>query len=230
MLTVRDLTAAYGETQALHGVDFALSPGQIHAVLGRNGAGKSTLARRIMGLLPARAGRIMLHGKDITDWPSPKLARAGLGYVPEGREVFKTLSVRENLTVAGRIGRGDWTVGRVVALFPNLRPRLSAPAGVLSGGEQQMLAIGRALMTSPSIMILDEPSEGLAAPMIETLLEALRQLKARGTALMLIEQNLDLARELSDQITVLSRGTDVWTGTPAMFGRADEVRARYLGG
>lgn len=229
MLDVHDLTSFHGPVQALHGLSLRVEAGQLHALLGRNGAGKSTLLRRIMGLLPAAGGRIQWDGQDITHWASPRIARAGIGFVPETREVFTSLTVRENLTLAGRIGRGDWTVARLVALFPNLAARLDAPAGVLSGGEQQMLALARALMTSPRLLLLDEPTEGLAAPMVAALQAAIAGLKTEGMAILLVEQNVGFAAALADRITLLSRGVAVWDGGPTEFSEASGVRRRYLG-
>ncbi|MBA4492369.1 ABC transporter ATP-binding protein [Paracoccus sp. S1E-3] len=226
---IQHLTAFYGKVQALHGLSLRVEPAQVHALLGRNGAGKSALLARIMGLLPAAQGRISWDGQDITHWPTPRVARAGIALVPETRDIFASLTVRENLTLAGRIGRGDWTIGRVAALFPNLSPRLATPAGMLSGGEQQMLAIGRALMTSPRLLLLDEPTEGLAAPMVATLQTALASLKAAGLAILLVEQNTRFALALADRVTLISRGATVWTGSPDDFADAQAVRARYLG-
>lgn len=229
MLEVSGLTASHGRTQVLHGLSLRISEGRTHALLGRNGAGKTTALRRIMGLLPAQQGRIMMAGQDITDWPTPRIARAGIGFVPEGREVFSTLSVRENLTLAARIGRGDWTVPRIAALFPNLSARMEAPAGALSGGEQQMLAISRALMTSPRLLLLDEPTEGLSVGMLAVLQDALASLKAEGMTILLVEQNTRFATALADEVTLISHGVAVWTGDVAGFSAADEARRRYLG-
>lgn len=220
MLEVSDLTASHGRTRVLHGLSLGIAPGQVHALLGRNGAGKTTALCRIMGLLAPDQGRITFAGQDISHWPTPRIARAGLGFVPERREVFTTLSVRENLTLAGRIGRGDWTVARVAALFPNLADRLEAPAGTLSGGEQQMLAIGRALMTSPRLLLLDEPSEGLSVATLAALQAALHALKAGGMTMLLVEQNIPFATALADEVTLIARGRGVWTG-----GVADLIRA-----
>ena len=228
-LEIHDLTAFHGKVQALHGLSLQVAPAQVHALLGRNGAGKSALLARIMGLLPAARGRILWDGQDITHWPTPRIARAGIALVPEAREVFASLTVRENLTLAGRIGRGDWTIRRIGALFPNLSARLDTPAGMLSGGEQQMLAIGRALMTSPRLLLLDVPTEGLAAPMVAALQAALASLKAEGLAILLVEQNTRFALALADQVTLVSRGAAVWTGSVGDFAQAQAARARYLG-
>ncbi|NHF73508.1 ABC transporter ATP-binding protein [Paracoccus xiamenensis] len=228
-LEIHDLTAFHGKVQALHGLSLRVESAQIHALLGRNGAGKSALLSRIIGCLPDAQGRIIWDGQDITHWPTPRIARAGIALVPEAREVFASLTVHENLALAGRIGRGDWTVSRVGALFPNLLTRLEAPAGMLSGGEQQMLAIGRALMTSPRLLLLDEPTEGLAAPMVTALQSALASLKADGLAILLVEQNVRFAAALADRITLVSRGAAIWAGGPKEFAHADEARQRYLG-
>ena len=228
MLDLTGLTAGYGPAEVLHGLSLRVGAGTVHALLGRNGAGKTTALRRIMGLLPHREGRILLAGQEISDWPTPRLARAGIGYVPEGREVFATLTVRENLALAGRIGRGDWSLPRVSALFPNLAARMEAPAGTLSGGEQQMLAIGRALMTSPRLLLLDEPSEGLSVQMLGGLGAALSALKAERMTVLLVEQNIGFATALADEVTLISRGQAVWSGPVAAFEGA-EARARYLG-
>ena len=228
-LEIHDLTAFHGKVQALHGLSLQVDTAQVHTLLGRNGAGKSALLARIMGLLPAAQGRIVWDGQDITHWPTPRIARAGIALAPEAREVFASLTVRENLTLAGRIGRGDWTIRRIGALFPNLSARLDAPAGMLSGGEQQMLAIGRALMTSPRLLLLDEPTEGLAAPMVSALRTALASLTAEGLAILLVDQNVRFAAALADRVTLVSRGQAVWTGSAQDFAGAQEARARYLG-
>ena len=228
-LEITDLTAFHGKVQALHGLSLRVAPAQLHALLGRNGAGKSALLARIMGLLPAAQGRIVWGDHDITRWPTPRIARAGITLVPEAREVFTSLTVAENLTLAGRIGRGDWTIGRVGALFPNLAARLGTPAGMLSGGEQQMLAIARALMTSPRLLLLDEPTEGLAQPMVAALQAALAALKAEGLAVLLVEQNVRFALALADQVTLISRGRAAWAGSTDAFATAEDARQRFLG-
>lgn len=229
MLELHDLTAAHDDTQVLHGLSLRVAPGTIHAVLGRNGAGKTTMLRRVMGLLAPHSGRIILDGIDISTWNTPDIARTGIGYVPEGREVFTSLSVRENLTLAGRIGTGTWTVAQITALFRNLSARLETPAAALSGGEQQMLAIGRALMTSPKLLLLDEPTEGLSAQIISLLHGTLQTLKANGMTIILAEQNIRFTIALADQITLVSRGQDIWHGPITAFEAAGEIRSRYLG-
>ncbi|WBU64056.1 ABC transporter ATP-binding protein [Paracoccus aerodenitrificans] len=229
MLEISGLTACYGPVQVLHGLSLSVGAGEIHALLGRNGAGKTTTLRRIMGLLPPQDGRIHVGEDEITLWPTPRIARSAIAYVSEGRDIFASLSVRENLLIAGRIGRGAWTLDRIAGLFPVLGARLNQPAGTLSGGEQQMLAIGRALMTSPRLLILDEPTEGLALPVQTQLADMLAGLKADGLTTILVEQNLRFATALADRITLVSGGRDVWNGDPAAFAHADDIRRRFLG-
>ncbi|WBU60297.1 ABC transporter ATP-binding protein [Paracoccus albus] len=229
MLELSGLTAGYGSTPVLHGLCMLVTDGKVHALLGRNGAGKTTALRRIMGIVPAQRGSVTFTGQDISHWSTTKIARAGIGYVPEGREVFATLSVRENLTLAGRIGSGEWNVNRVIALFPNLGTRLNALAGALSGGEQQMLAIGRALMTSPRLLMLDEPAEGLSVQMLHILRNALVELKSAGMTTLLVEQNVSFATAISDRVTLMSRGQVVWDGDAEAFSIAGEPRRQFLG-
>lgn len=229
MLELDRITAGYGPVEVLHDLSLRIAAGQVHALLGRNGAGKTTALRRIMAQVAPGQGRITLAGTDITHWPGPRIARAGIGYIPEGREVFATLTARENLALAGRIGRGDWTIDRVTGLFGNLAARLDAPAGALSGGEQQMLSIGRALMTSPRLLLLDEPTEGLSVQMIAVLAKALSELKAQGLTMLLVDQNIRFALSLADHVTLMSRGQTVWTGDRAGFRDAAAIRSRYLG-
>ncbi|WBU53219.1 ABC transporter ATP-binding protein [Paracoccus sp. SCSIO 75233] len=229
MLELTDISAGYGPVQVLDGLSLRAEAGQIHTLLGRNGAGKTTTLRRIMGLLTPAGGAIHLDGRDITAWATPRIARAGIAWVPEGREIFGSLSVRENLTLAGRIGKGDWSVQRITDLFPGLAGRLDAPGRALSGGEQQMLAIGRALMTSPRLLLLDEPTEGLAVPLVAALSEALQKLRAEGLTMILVEQNIRFATALADRITLIARGRHVWGGDPDAFAAATDIRRRHLG-
>jgi branched-chain amino acid transport system ATP-binding protein len=230
MLEVRDLRAGYGLSRVLDGVDLDVPDGTFVAVLGRNGMGKTTLCRAIMGLDPpaVSGGSITYDGVELTGLPPHKVARAGLGYVPQGRHVFPTLDVVKNLTVAAR---GDgWTVERVWDTFPRLAERRANDAGLLSGGEQQMLAIARALMTNPRLLIMDEPSEGLAPIMIEAVAEQLQELKhGGGLGLLLVEQNYSLATRLADVVYVLENGSVVFQGGAEELEADEDVKARYLG-
>jgi branched-chain amino acid transport system ATP-binding protein len=230
MLEVRDLYAGYGLSQVLDGVDLSVPDGTFVAVLGRNGMGKTTLCRAIMSLDPptVSSGSIVYDGTELTELPAHKVARSGIGYVPQGRHVFPTLDVVKNLTVAAR---GDgWTVDRVWEAFPRLEERQTNDAGLLSGGEQQMLAIARALMTNPRLLIMDEPSEGLAPIMIEAVAEQLQHLKEDGgLGLLLVEQNYTLATRLADVVYVLENGSVVFQGSAEELDAEDDVKARYLG-
>lgn len=228
MLTIRDVHAYYGESYVLQGVNLTLEPGQVVALLGRNGVGKSTLARTIMGLTPARRGAITFQGRDITRLPPHQIAKAGIGYVPQGRQVFPSLTVKEHLQVTAR-GEGQWSFGKVVDLFPNLRQRLSSLGGKLSGGEQQMLAAGRALVGNPSLLILDEPTEGLAPIMVKELGRAIGALKAVGTTILLIEQQLAFALRHADVVFIMSKGRIVHRCAPPELVADHETKAKYLG-
>jgi len=229
MLEVRDLHAGYGLSTVLDGVDLDVGDGEFVAVLGRNGMGKTTLCRAIMGLDPpvVTGGSISYDGTELTGMQPHKVARAGLGYVPQGRHVFPTLDVVKNLTVAAR-GEG-WTVDRVWEAFPRLEERRGNDAGLLSGGEQQMLAIARALMTNPRMLIMDEPSEGLAPIMIEAVAEQLQRLKESSIGLLLVEQNYSLAIRLADVVYVLENGQVVFRGSAEELDAEEEVKHRYLG-
>ena len=213
MLTVEQLDAAYGGSQVLWGVDLRVGAGEVVCLMGRNGVGKTTLLKAVMGLLPTRGGRVTFNGEEVTRWPSDRRARAGIGYVPQGREVFPHLSVEENLRVAqlgcGRTGGMD----DVLDLFPALRKFLARKGGVLSGGEQQMLAIGRALLTRPKLLILDEPTEGIQPSIILEIETAIRRLREKGNvAILLVEQYLDFAQRLADEFGVMEKGAIVTTG------------------
>ena len=213
MLTVERLDVAYGGSQVLWGVDLNVGAGEVVCLMGRNGVGKTTLLKTIMGLLPPRGGRITFEGADITGWSSDRRARAGLGYVPQGREVFPHLTVQENLMVAalgcGRAGTWD----DVLELFPALAKLLGRKGGVLSGGEQQMLAIGRALLTRPKLLILDEPTEGIQPSIILEIEEAIRRIKTElGLAVLLVEQYLDFAERLADAYVIMAKGSVVAAG------------------
>ncbi len=233
MLEVRGLRAGYGLSQVLDGVDIEVPDGTFVAILGRNGMGKTTLCRSIMSLDPPSVsdGSIAYDGVELTALPPHKVARAGLGYVPQGRHVFPSLDVVKNLTVAARAGSngGGWTLERVWEAFPRLHERRRNDAGQLSGGEQQMLAIARALMTNPQLLIMDEPSEGLAPIVVEAVAEQLQQLKQGAMALLLVEQNYSLAIRLADIVYVLENGQVVFRGSAEEIEADDEVKRRYLG-
>jgi urea transport system ATP-binding protein len=213
MLTVERLDVAYGGSQVVWGVDLSVGFGQVLCLMGRNGVGKTTLLKTVMGLLPARAGTITFDGADITRWSPDRRARAGIGYVPQGREIFPHLSVEENLRVA-QLGCGRGTgMDDVLELFPALRRLLARKGGVLSGGEQQMLAIGRALLTRPKLLILDEPTEGIQPSIILEIEDAIRRIKTDlGLAVLLVEQYLDFAERLADAYVIMAKGAVVAAG------------------
>lgn len=228
MLSIQDIHAYYGDSYILQGVSLELQPGQVVALLGRNGVGKSTLARSIMGLTPARSGRILFREQDITRMAAHRIARLGLGYVPQGRQVFRSLNIKEHLQVTAR-GEGPWTTDRILDLFPNLRSRIKNLAGKLSGGEQQMLAAGRALIGNPALLLMDEPTEGLAPMMVRELGKTIASLKEAGTSILLIEQQLAFALRYADVVFIMSKGRIVHRCTPAELTADPETKARYLG-
>lgn len=211
MLRARNLSAGYGRIQVLHGVDLELKKGEVVALLGRNGAGKSTLLKTLIGLLPARSGEVLLEDRPITELPAYRRAQLGIGYVPEERRIFPELSVRENLELAARPG-GPWTIERVYELFPRLAEIEHRPGGYLSGGEQQMLTIARTLVTNPRLLLLDEPTEGLAPILVEAIAETVAELKAQGMPILLAEQNLAFTAGLADRGYVLETGEVRLTG------------------
>ena len=227
MLQVAGLEAAYGESKVLHGIDLQVAEGEVVTLLGRNGMGKTTTVHAIFGLLPARAGQISVGGVDMTHAAPYRIARAGLGLVPEGRQVFPTLDVRENLIATAR--PGNWTLARVLALFPRLGERLDHMGNQLSGGEQQMLAIGRALMTNPRLMVLDEATEGLAPLIRDEIWACLAALKAEGESILIIDKNVDALTRLADRHVVIEKGKVVWTGDNAALRATPKVKERYLG-
>ena len=232
MLEVRGLKAGYGSAQVLFGVDLAIGAGEAVSLLGRNGMGKTTFVKAVMGLLAARGGEIRFRGQGITAWPAHARARAGLGYVPEGRQVFPSLTVRENLMATARPageGGAGWTLERVHGLFPELAERASAPGALLSGGEQQMVAIGRALMTNPSLLILDEATEGLAPLARARIWAALEQVRAAGMALLIIDKNVKDLLRIASRHTMLEKGRVVWQGTSQELEKARDMRETYLG-
>jgi branched-chain amino acid transport system ATP-binding protein len=228
MLSVQDIHTYYGDSYILQGVSLELNPGQVVALLGRNGVGKTTLARSIMGLTPARRGRILFKQIDITRLPAHRIARLGIGLVPQGRQIFRSLSVREHLDVMAR-GQGRWSLDAVMELFPNLRARLRSLAGKLSGGEQQMLAVARALVGNPALLVMDEPTEGLAPLMIRELGRTIETLKQNGTSILLIEQQLAFALRYADKVFIMSKGRIVHQCNPADLASDAQTKSRYLG-
>ena len=228
VLELHDVHTYYGESHVLQGVSLGVPAGQVVAILGRNGAGKTTLVRTTIGFTPPRRGTVRFKGDDITRWPSYRAVERGMALVPQGRRVFPSLSVIENLEVARRDG-GRWTLARVLELFPRLRERGTNRAGKLSGGEQQMLAIGRALMTNPDLLLMDEPTEGLAPLIVREVGRVIAELKREGLSILLVEQNLPLALSVADTVHVLSRGQIVHSGTPAALMASEDVKSRYLG-
>jgi branched-chain amino acid transport system ATP-binding protein len=230
ILEVRDIHTYYGDSHVLQGLSLSLDQGQILGVLGRNGVGKTTLINSIVGFTPPRHGRVIFKGADVTQMPSFATVRLGMGLVPQGRRVFPSLSVAENLTVAARSsGRHNWHLERVYTLFPRLAERRGQRAKTLSGGEQQMLAIGRGLMTNPDCLLMDEPSEGLAPMIIQHLWEAIRQVRHEGLSIFLVEQNVSLALQLVDYVHVMSKGQIVHSCSPQDLWTNEEVTTRYLG-
>ena len=239
MLDVEGIHTYYGESHVLHGVSLRVGRGEAVALLGRNGAGKTTLIRSIMGFSPPRDGRILLDGDPIQRWPAHRIARRGLALVPQGRRIFAPLTVRENLLLGARPGRpsdgqsasqsDEWTIERVFDLFPRLRERATQAGGTLSGGEQQMLALGRALLTNGRVLLLDEPSEGLAPLIVREIGRILVGLKRERQSILLVEQNYHLALRIADRVYVMSKGQIVYEGTPAALGANEEVKRRYLG-
>jgi branched-chain amino acid transport system ATP-binding protein len=230
ILEVEDIHTYYGDAYVLQGLSIKLEQGQILGLLGRNGVGKSTLVNSICGFIPPRRGRIIFKGADITRISSFETVRSGMGLVPQGRRVFPTLTVEENLVVAERnVDRHGWNLERVYALFPRLRERRRQRAKTLSGGEQQMLAIGRGLMTNPDCLIMDEPSEGLAPMIIQGVWEVIGKLKREGLSILLVEQNAHLALKLVDYVHVMSKGQVVYSALPEELRANDAIKSSYLG-
>ena len=230
ILEVQDIHTYYGDAYVLQGLSLELKEGQILGLLGRNGVGKTTLVNSIVGFTPPRRGRVLFKGADVTAESSFHTVRRGMGLVPQGRRVFPTLTVEENLLVAGRrAGRRGWTLERIYPLFPRLRERRTQRARTLSGGEQQMLAIARGLMTNPDCLIMDEPSEGLAPIIIQAVWQIIARLKQEGLSILLVEQNAALALRMVDYVYVMSKGRVVHSSDPKTLQSDEEVKSRYLG-
>ena len=230
MLEVRDVETYYGSSYVLQGVSLDVPDRSLVALLGRNGVGKTTLVRSVMGLTPAATGSIHLDGMNIAAMPTHEITRLGVGLVPQGRLIFPTLTAEENLTIGVRPGsQGAWRLDRVYALFPHLAARRRNRGNQLSGGEQQMLAIGRALMTNPRLLLLDEPSEGLAPMLVRQVAETIRQLRIEGMAILLVEQNLRLALTLADRVYIMTKGRIVYEGLPDELARDEQTKEQQLG-
>jgi branched-chain amino acid transport system ATP-binding protein len=229
LFETRGIESGYGRSQVLFGISLRVDQGEVVTLMGRNGMGKTTTVRTIMGILPLLRGRILLDGKDISGLPSHEIARRGLGYVPEGRRIFPNLTVRENLAMATiRRPNGRWTIDKVLELFPRLGERLSNGGTVLSGGEQQMLAIGRALMTNPKLLILDEATEGLAPIIREEIWNKLQMLKENGVSILVIDKEIDALCKVADRHYLLEKGEIVWTGSTVEFRSSAAYLETYL--
>jgi branched-chain amino acid transport system ATP-binding protein len=231
LLSVSDLDVNYGSSQVLFHLKLQVKKGETLALLGRNGAGKSTTMKAIAGVIASRRGRVELEGKTITGLPSHTIARAGIGFVPEDRQIFTDLSVEDNLLIAtkrGTQGQSDWSIERVYDMLPLLKPLRDRLGGQLSGGEQQMLTIGRSLMGNPDLLLLDEPSEGLAPIMVQKIGELVEDLKKLGTTIVLAEQNLHFCLGLADRAVVIDKGSDVFEGSIADLEANADIKQRYL--
>lgn len=230
MLRIVDIHTYYGDSYVLQGVSLEVAKGEVVALLGRNGVGKTTLIRSIVGFTPARRGAILFNGQDITRMDSYKIIKLGMGLVPQGRRVFPSLTVKENLAIAERCSKTQgWDFDKIYGLFPRLEERRDQRANTLSGGEQQMLAIARALISNPLFILMDEPTEGLAPVLVKEVGDAIRKLKEEGLSIFLVEQNLAFARKFADRVHLMSKGTIVYSSTPEKLWVDQEAKHRYLG-
>lgn len=231
MLELKDIHTYYGESYILQGISLKVNEGSVVALLGRNGMGKTTTIRSIIGIAPPRRGEVIFKGENIAGLPSYTIARKGIGLVPQGREIFPSLSVKENLTMAARGGSKEsgWTLDKVYDLFPILKKRAGNKGNMLSGGEQQMLTIARALMTNPSLLMLDEPSEGLAPIIVEEVGRIINQIKQSGLSILLVEQNLNMALWLADYVYIISKGQIVYESTPDKLNKEEGIKSKFLG-
>jgi len=230
-LDLVDLHTYYGDSHVLQGATLGAERGKVTAVLGRNGVGKTTLCRSLTGLTPARRGRVMLDARDVTRLPPHRICEAGIGLVPQGRRIFVSLTVHENLLIAARPARSGsgWNIDRVFGLFPRLAERRLHGGSDLSGGEQQMLAIARALIANPTLLIMDEPTEGLAPAIVAEVARLIRQVRDEGTTVLLVEQNAAFAVDVSDVTHVMHQGTIVYSSAPAALWANEEIKSQYLG-
>jgi len=231
MLELVDIHTYYGDSYVLQGVSLEVKDGSVVALLGRNGMGKTTTIHSVIGLAPPRRGVIRFKGKEITGLSPYRIARMGIGLIPQGRRIFPSLSVEENLAMAARGGEkaGAWTLNKVYSLFPILKERAKNRGNLLSGGEQQMLTIARALMTNPDLLLMDEPSEGLAPIIVQEVGQVIAQLKQSGFSILLVEQNLSLALGNADYVYIISKGTIVYQSKPGELRDNEEAKAKYLG-
>jgi branched-chain amino acid transport system ATP-binding protein len=232
MLELEDVHTYYGNSHVLQGISFSVPEGKCLALLGRNGAGKTTTIHSIAGLIPPHKGSIRFDGREISNQPSFRISRLGIGLVPQGRRIFPSLTVKENLTLPAPESQStanNWELKEVYELFPDLREQEHSMGNELSGGQQQMLAVGRALMSNPKLMLMDEPSEGLAPIIIEQLEGLIRQLKETGLSILMVEQNVSLACSVADEVSVMNKGQIVWQGSPVLLLADEEVQHKYLG-
>ena len=229
MLEIDDVHTYYGDSYVLQGMSLNVEKGSVVALLGRNGVGKTTLIRSIMGFTPARRGTIKFKDQDITGLPAQKIANMGMGLVPQGRRIFPSLDVRENLAIASQPRAGGWDVQRVFSVFPRLEERIRHRGNRLSGGEQQMLASARALVRNPEFLLMDEPTEGLAPLLVQELGRTVQQLKDEGLSILLVEQNLPFALRLADHVYVMTKGRIVYESSPRELWENEEIKRSYLG-
>ena len=232
MLEVRGLETNYGSSQVLFGMDFSVNAGEVVTLMGRNGMGKTTTIRSICGLVKAKKGSITFEGEQLLGQPAHKIARSGIGLVPEGRQIFPNLTVRENLVATAHnnaSSENPWIMERVLEYFPAIAARINGMGNELSGGEQQMLAIGRALMTNPKLLILDEATEGLAPRIRQDIWNSLNDLKSEGQAILVIDKNLSALNRIADQHFIIEKGVIVWSGSPSNLSNQSDIHQRYLG-
>lgn len=229
MLSMKDVNCFYGKGQVLHGTSLEVGEGELVGLVGRNGVGKTTTLKAVMGLIPAKNGSVRFCGRNIAELPPYQVPRMGISYVPQGRHLFPKLTVRENLEIACVDGKVDSArMDEVFGYFPRVKERLSQKAGTLSGGEQQMVAIGRALIASPRLILLDEPTEGLMPLLVQSIAESVKAINEKGTSILLVEQNLKTLKEICRRIYIMEKGAIVYEGTPSEIDTAMDVQERYL--